>query len=84
MSPRKRATALAQDYIDGALAAPFPLPEAIATAPRDADHALLLFCPKQGGWHTGQWFGGRWLPAVPSTEVLEPTHWMAMPPEPEQ
>jgi len=41
-----------------------------------------LFCPEQGGWHTGIRFEGRWLAHV-STEIeLRPTHWLPAPPDP--
>jgi hypothetical protein len=36
---------------------PFP----IEGAPPMDDLVLLLFCPEQGGWHTGVRFEGRWL-----------------------
>ena len=43
---------------------PFP----IGGAPPIDDLVLLLFCPEQGGWHTGVRFEGRWLAHV-STEI---------------
>ena len=36
-------------------------PRPISTAPQEDDRPLLLFCPEQGGWHTGVWFRGKWL-----------------------
>src|SRR5215210_169017 len=34
----------------------------IAEAPTDdPEHALLLFCPEQGGWQTGVFHDGQWL-----------------------
>ena len=32
-------------------------PQPIATARREHEASLLLFCPEQGGWHVGQWWG---------------------------
>ena len=60
-----------------------PLP--IATAAREHERGLLLFCPKQGGWHVGQWWGvgrARWVAATDDGIELEPTHWMAAPADP--
>jgi hypothetical protein len=57
-------------------------PEPIATAPREHERSLLLFCPEQGGWHVGQWWGvdrARWVAVVDDAIELEPTHWMAAP-----
>ena len=57
---------------------PFP----IEGAPPIDNLVLLLFCPEQGGWHTGVRFEGRWLAHV-STEIeLRPTHWLPAPPDP--
>src|SRR5215210_8763727 len=39
---------------------PFP----IEGAPPMDHLVLLLFCPEQGGWHTGVRFEGRWLAHV--------------------
>ena len=57
---------------------PFP----IEGAPPIDNLVLLLFCPEQGGWHTGVRFEGRWLSHI-STEIeLRPTHWLPAPPDP--
>lgn len=49
-------TGRAQGYVDAGQARPnaFPRPELIATAPRETARILLLYCPQQGGWHTGE------------------------------
>jgi hypothetical protein len=46
-----------------------------------AGQVLLLYCPKQGGWHTGVWADGRWVARIAPTIELEPTHWMLAPPD---
>ena len=57
---------------------PFPIEGAL---PID-NLVLLLFCPEQGGWHTGVRFEERWFAHV-STEIeLRPTPWLPAPPEP--
>jgi hypothetical protein len=53
----------------------------MATAPRERERTVLLYCPEQGGWHTGEWFEGRWVSSADIETTLEPTHWMATPPE---
>src|SRR4051794_8980285 len=61
-------------------------PEPIATAPREHERSLLLFCPEQGGWHVGQWWGvdrARWVAVVDDAIELEPTHWLPAPAAPE-
>ena len=54
---------------------PFP----IEGAPPMDDLVLLLFCPEQGGWHTGVRFEGRWLAHISTGLVLRPTHWLPAP-----
>ena len=36
---------------------------------------MLLYCPEQGGWQTGEWLGDRkcWLSTAAIDECLEPT-----------
>ena len=61
-------------------------PQPIATAAREHERSLLLFCPEQGGWHVGQWWGvdrARWVAVIDDAIELEPTHWMRAPGEPE-
>jgi hypothetical protein len=61
-------------------------PKPIATAPREHEKSFLLFCPEQGGWHVGQWWGvtrARWVAVIDDAIELEPTHWMTAPAEPE-
>jgi hypothetical protein len=60
-------------------------PQPISTAPREHEASLLLFCPEQGGWHVGQWWGvdrARWVAVVDDAIELEPTHWMPAPADP--
>ncbi len=60
---------------------PFP----IETAPKlELDHEpvpILLFCPDEGGWHTGVWFEASWRLHADIERVLEPTHWLPAPPD---
>jgi hypothetical protein len=58
-------------------------PQPIETAPDQTGLVLLLFCPRQGGWHTGEWFQGEWTDTLTRGKSLEPTHWMDVPPEPD-
>jgi hypothetical protein len=56
-------------------------PAPIQTAPQ-AEHTevpLLLWCPLEGGWHTGVWFEDRWLDSVSLDVELHPTHWLSCP-----
>jgi hypothetical protein len=57
---------------------PFP----IEGAPPMDGLVLLLFCPDQGGWHTGVRFEGRWLAHISTEIVLRPTHWLPAPADP--
>ena len=60
-------------------------PEPIETAPPSIDGPpLLLFCPEQGGWHSGLWFYGKWLAYIDSSTILHPTHWMMAPVDPDE
>ena len=62
-----------------------PVARPIATAPTDdPERTLLLFCPEQGGWHTGLFVEGRWLDFATLTLELEPTYWLPEPPEPDE
>jgi hypothetical protein len=56
---------------------PFP----IEGAP-PMDDLVLLFCPEQGGCHTGVRFEGRWLAHISMDIVLRPTHWLPAPADP--
>jgi hypothetical protein len=58
------------------------IPQPISTAPQEEDRALLLFCPEQGGWHTGIWFLGKWLAYIDTSVVLRPSYWLPVPDEP--
>jgi hypothetical protein len=51
-------------------------------APRELERTLLLYCPEQAGWQTGEWLEGRWVSAADIETVLEPTHWADVPAEP--
>lgn len=57
-------------------------PQPIQTAPQMENFPLLLYCPDQGGWHTGVWFGGVWLAHIDNSISLEPSHWMYPPADP--
>jgi hypothetical protein len=57
-------------------------PQPISTAPEEDDKPILLFCPDQGGWHTGVWFRGKWLAYIDMSVVLEPSHWLPVPADP--
>ena len=57
-------------------------PRLISTAPESDERPLLLFCPEQGGWHTGVWFHGKWLAFIDTSVVLGPTYWLPVPPDP--
>ena len=54
-------------------------PEPITTASRERERTLLLYCPEQAGWQTGEWFEGRWVSSADAETVLEPTHWTDVP-----
>ena len=71
------ATALARDLISAATR-----PQPIATAPKTAQRDLVLYCPEQGGWYTGEWLGEKWLLAMDAELELKPTHWMVAPAAP--
>jgi hypothetical protein len=51
----------------------------ITTAPRETERTILLYCPEQGGWQTGEWCEGRWVSTADIEIVLEPTHWTDVP-----
>ena len=60
-------------------------PQPISTAPREHEACILLFCPEQGGWHVGQWWGvdrARWVAVIDDAIELEPTLWMPAPADP--
>jgi len=62
-----------------------PFARLIATVPTDdPERTLLLFCPEQGGWHTGVFVEGHWLDFATLTLALEPTYWLPEPPEPDE
>jgi hypothetical protein len=57
----------------------FRRPEPIATAPREANASIYLFCPDQTGWQVGTWLPGepgRWVATLDNATALQPTHWM--------
>jgi hypothetical protein len=54
----------------------------VATAPQELERTLLLYCPEQGGWQTGEWCEGRWVSTADIEIVLEPTHWADVPERP--
>jgi hypothetical protein len=60
-----------------------PSPEHIGTAPEEPNRTVLLWCPQQGGWHTGQWQSrqGCWVSTAAPEKRLQPTLWMDAPPQ---
>ena len=60
-------------------------PKPIDTAPRLSGRVLLLYCPEQGGWQTGEWVKHQrcWVSTAEAMERLEPTHWTEVPAAPE-
>ena len=59
-------------------------PQPISTAPQEDDRPLLLFCPEQGGWHTGEWYQGAWTDALTRVKNLDPTYWLDYPGDPKK
>jgi len=59
-------------------------PQPIRSAPKEAERTLLLYCPEQGGWQTGEWLDDRkcWVSTAAIEECLEPTLWSDVPPDP--
>ena len=55
-------------------------PGPISTAPQEDDQPLLPFYPDQGGWHPGVRFRSKWLAYIDTGVVLEPSHWLPVPP----
>jgi hypothetical protein len=43
---------------------------------------VQLYCPEQGGWHTGVWFEGKWRAHIDPDWHLLPTHWAPTLPDP--
>jgi hypothetical protein len=82
MPDRDAARGRAQAYVDAAQRFAFPAAEQIATAPQEPGRALLLYCPKQGGWQAGEWYQGEWTDTLTRVRSLKPTHWMDIPPSP--
>lgn len=56
--------------------------QTVLNAPKESEHALLLYCPEQGSWHVGKWLAPRWVAAIDVEHVLKPTHWMHVPASP--
>ena len=61
-----------------------PAPQEIETAPKDAATTLLVYCPNEGGWHTAEWWGVKWLDSATLSHELEPTHWTTVPGNPSE
>lgn len=63
-------------------------PQPITTLQPKPDTSYLLFCPEQGGWHTGEWWNvegaGRWIAVIDTESELYPTHWMSAPADPSE
>ena len=61
-----------------------PVPMPMSRAPKIQERTLLLYCPEQGGWQTGEWLHERkcWVSSAAIEEVLEPTLWTEAPEAP--
>ena len=63
------------------------LVQPIETAPLPGPNAeplvLLLYCPEDGGWHSGVWWNGAWRLRHDLHTGLRPTHWALTPPDPD-
>ena len=81
--PREKKIRAAEDIIKAAHESRL---EWIATAPMERERTLLLYCPEQGGWRTGEWLEDqrRWIAISEFDETLHPTHWADLPPEPDK
>jgi hypothetical protein len=44
----------------------------------------LLYCPEQGGWHTGEWVGPNFVSSKGMHCRLEATHLIDAPPNAEE
>jgi hypothetical protein len=55
-------------------------------AARIHERTLLLYCPEQGGWQTGEWHHEQrcWVSTADIEVVLEPILWTEAPPEPQE
>jgi len=55
-------------------------PRVIDQAPRVPNQTLLLYCPTQGGWQTGEWNAEKqdWVSTL-NRQPLHPTHWAEVP-----
>ena len=60
---------------------PYAIPE-LPEELKAPESRVLLFCPEQGGWHTGEWWEGEWRSSACLAEALEPTHFALLPEEP--
>ncbi len=62
------------------------LVQPIETAPLPGPNAeplvLLLYCPEDGGWHSGLWWNATWRLHHDLHTGLRPTHWALTPPDP--
>jgi hypothetical protein len=60
----------------------------IASAPRENETSVLLYYPNHHGWIEGWWFSSPkeiddgWDTIIGS--IGEPTHWLPVPPHPEE
>src|SRR3954469_17682383 len=79
--PREKRIRAARDIVDAAYSSRM---EPIATAPKERDRTLLLYCCEQGGWRTGTWSEDeqRWIAISACDETLDPSHWADPPPMP--
>jgi hypothetical protein len=58
-------------------------PQPIDTAPQEEEKPLLLYCPEHGEWRIGVRYLDSWLDLYDLDCELWPTHWLPMPPNPE-
>lgn len=62
-------------------------PRLIETAPKRIETTILLYCPEQGGWQTGEWWTvdgpPRFVATICNDYTLEATHWLPAPDPPE-
>ena len=69
MPERDDARGRAREYVDAAQTVSFPPSRPIGEAPHEPERALLLYCPKQGGWQSGEWKLGEWTDTLTREEV---------------
>jgi hypothetical protein len=61
-----------------------PTPRSIGSLVPRPETTYLLYCPAEGGWHTGERHGRRWVSTVEVECDLHPTHGILVPGAPEE